>query len=373
MSYLLSHCLRKKRFNLAVWEFTLRCNSKCIHCGSNAGYSREDELNKEEALKLVRDLYFCGFKGVTLMGGEPFLRDDWYQIAKEIKKYKMQLSIVSNGLVISEYIKKMKKLDIDCICLSLDGGKPETHDHIRGISGAFEKTLKNIYALKKEGFPLSIITTINKINLKELDLIKNLIINRQIAWQIQISLPIGRFPRDLVISKEEYYAIALFIAINQKRYSNKQLPLIGAHCFGYYSHSLPYLGLAPWIGCQAGYSTIGIQSNGNIKGCLILPDDFAEGNIRNQDLNSILNKKKSFNYCRIFQRKYLEGYCLKCNKNDLCRGGCLGTRLSLNDYDNPYCLRAIEKKIFKFKQIPIIGRFLSPYKMKKLRWIANGI
>ncbi len=39
------------------------------------------------------------------MGGEPFLRDDWYQIAKEIKKYKMQLSIVSNGLDLSEYIE----------------------------------------------------------------------------------------------------------------------------------------------------------------------------------------------------------------------------------------------------------------------------
>jgi len=97
LKYQLSNFFKHK---CAVWEFTLKCNSKCIHCGSSAGKIRSDELNTEEALTLVKDLKSCGYDGIALMGGEPFLRHDWYAVAEEIKKQKMKLTIVSNGLEI---------------------------------------------------------------------------------------------------------------------------------------------------------------------------------------------------------------------------------------------------------------------------------
>ena len=139
MPSLISFLTSRIKNSCAVWEITLRCNSKCIHCGSRAGSARSDELNTEEALKLVKELHSCGYKGVALMGGEPLVRKDWFEIAKEVKKYKMDLSIVTNGLTVVENIQKLKNLDVDCVSLSLDGGKPETHDYLRGIKGAFEK------------------------------------------------------------------------------------------------------------------------------------------------------------------------------------------------------------------------------------------
>ena len=117
----------------AVWEITLKCNSKCIHCGSEAGNSRLEELNTEEALDLVKQLRACGYKGVALMGGEPLIREDWYEIAREIKNQRMELSIVTNGLNLPEYIDELKDLNTDCVSLSLDGGTPKTHDYLRGI------------------------------------------------------------------------------------------------------------------------------------------------------------------------------------------------------------------------------------------------
>lgn len=336
----------KIKGSCAVWEITLKCNSKCIHCGSKAGNVRYDELNTEEALNLVRQLKLCGYKGVALMGGEPLVRSDWYQIAKEVKKHRMELSIVTNGLNMAKHIQKLKKLKVDCVSLSLDGGTPEIHDYLRGIKGAFFKTLDAINQLKKENLPISVITTISKINLKEVDKIKKLLIDRNIAWQIQIAIPIGRFPRELAISREEYYTLAMFIATNVKKYSYRRLPLIGAHCFGYFSRFLPNLGLEPWVGCQAGFSVLGIQSNGNIKGCLTLPDEFIEGNIREHSLQEILSNPNAFSYNRNFKVSDLKGHCKTCNISKECKGGCLGTNLALNCYDNPYCLRAIEDVIF---------------------------
>lgn len=362
LKYQLSNFFKHK---CAVWEITLKCNSKCIHCGSSAGKTRSDELNTEEALKLVKDLKLCGYDGIALMGGEPFLRHDWYDIAKEIKKQKMKLTIVSNGLEIKNQIPKLKKLQIDCVSLSLDGGNPKTHDYIRGIKGAYGRVWASLKLLQKEHIPVSVITTISKINIQELNMIRDLLLNKKIAWQIQIALPIGRFPRDLVISRKQFYGVAMFIAVNLKKYSTRELPIMGAHCFGYFSTILPELGLEPWFGCQAGKSVLGIQSNGNIKGCLILSDDFIEGNVRTADLSDIINSGSNLKCNQYYHRIDSQDYCYTCKMFKKCKAGCLGTKLSLSYSDNPYCLRAIEKELFKNESLPFrwkIGSKISNYK-----------
>jgi MoaA/NifB/PqqE/SkfB family radical SAM enzyme len=40
----------------SVWELTMACNMRCLHCGSYAGKPREDELSQERALQLVDEL-----------------------------------------------------------------------------------------------------------------------------------------------------------------------------------------------------------------------------------------------------------------------------------------------------------------------------
>jgi len=359
---LLTHRLKN---SCAVWEITLKCNSKCIHCGSRAGSARSDELNTEEALELVNELHLCGYKGVALMGGEPLVRKDWYEIAKEVKKYKMDLTIVTNGLNVVDHIQKLKNLDVDCVSLSLDGGIPETHDYLRGIKGSYNKTISAINTLQREKLPITIITSVSKINLKEIDMIKNLILDKNISWQIQLSIPLGRFPKELVISREEYYTLAMFIAINVRKYSYRRLPVIGAHCFGYFSRYIPNIGLVPWVGCQAGYSVLGIQSNGNIKGCLILPDEFIEGNIKTQSLKEIISRPHAFRYNRKFEKKDLSSYCKNCDMRSECKGGCLGTSRAINSQEAPYCLRAIENIRLNSQMFKAKGKMdyiLSKYK-----------
>ncbi len=355
---------QKIKPSIAVWEITLRCNSNCIHCGSGAGKSRSDELNTEEALELIKQIRVCEYKGIALMGGEPLIRDDWYELAKEVKDNNLELSIVTNGLNLRKHIEKLKKIDVDCVCLSLDGGTSKTHDYLRGIQGAFHKTIDGINLLKKKELPVSVITTVSKINFTELNIIKNILLDQNIAWQIQIAIPIGRFPRELVISEEQFYTLALFIAVNVKKYSYKRLPLIGAHCMGHFSRFIPNLGLAPWIGCQAGISVLGIQSNGDIKGCLTLPDEFIEGSIREKSLTEILRGLR-------LKKKKLITNCIKCDLVNNCKGGCLGTMYALQYNNSPYCLRAIENKFFSKKNLPLKGKLDSS--ISKLKNIYKAL
>ena len=78
---------------------------------------------------------------------------------------------------------------------------------------------------------------------------------------------------------------------------------VGADDIGYYG--LPEQGLRDnggelpfWIGCRAGCQVIGIESSGNVKGCLSLPSSmhgekrFVEGNLRERSLSEIWNPSR---------------------------------------------------------------------------------
>ena len=125
-----------------VWELTLKCNLKCIHCGSSAGKARTNELTIKEALKLCKDLAEIDSKEVCFMGGEPFLRKEWYQLGKEVTDLGMKLLVISNGFKIdNDIISKLVKLQPYGVSVSLDGATAKTHDHIRGVNGSFKKVM----------------------------------------------------------------------------------------------------------------------------------------------------------------------------------------------------------------------------------------
>ena len=81
----------------AVWETTLRCDLACRHCGSRAGVARPDELSTEECLDLVHQLAELGTREVAIIGGEAYLRDDWVDIIREIKKSGMRPVMATGG------------------------------------------------------------------------------------------------------------------------------------------------------------------------------------------------------------------------------------------------------------------------------------
>lgn len=338
----------------ATWEITLACNMKCMHCGSAAGKKRDNELTTQEALDLCDDLKELGTGLITLMGGEPFLRKDWYLIAKKIRDLKMDLTFITNGQKINKKtVTQLKQLNPYAVAISLDGAVAETHDSIRGTKGAYEKCLSSIRLLKEAEISTSIITTLHKKNVKELTKIRELILNRGIAWQIQMAGPTGRFPKNLVLSKEEFYSVAMFISSSRNQYSRKQLPVMGAHNFGYHSHVLGQIMISPiWKGCTAGTTSIGIQSNGGIKACLSMPDEYIEGNIRKRSLKDIWNDPDFASFNRKFKKGDLKGNCKTCKYGKSCKGGCetMSTSLTGGLHSDPYCLYQIEKEVLKNKK-----------------------
>jgi radical SAM protein with 4Fe4S-binding SPASM domain len=318
-----------------------------LHCGSSAGVKRENELATEEWLRVARELADMGGRYVTVLGGEPFLRKDWFEILKGIKEYGMDVTIISNGLLINEkLISRLRMLDLYAMAVSLDGATPETHDSIRQVSGSFNQCKKALLLLRDAGINTSVVTTLSKTNLKDLPVMKDFLLNKGIVWQIQIAVPMGRFPKQLMLSKEEFYAAALFIAACRKNYRITELPVMGAHCFGYNSRVLPNINLVPvWKGCQAGISLLAIQSNGSVKGCLSLSDEFIEGFIREKRLPELWDDPNFCAFNRNFKKENLKGDCKDCKYGKTCKGGCISVSMGVTGERNadPYCFKLIEE------------------------------
>jgi len=282
------------------------------------------------------------------MGGEALLRKDWKIFAHNIRDLGMNVTLMSNGWLINEkIISELIKIEPYAVSISIDGGTAKTHDAIRCHSGSFDRCIKSLELLTKTNLPTTVITTVHKQNFSELPLLRDFLLNKGIAWQIQMANAVGRFPKNLILSKEEFYSVALFIASCRKKYSIKQLPIMGAHNFGYHSQILPDIMVLPWMGCQAGITALGIQSDGGIKGCLSLPDEFIEGNILNKKILDIWNEPNSFSYNRNFKIEELGKKCIDCKYGKRCKGGCLTVSSSLTgkNHSDPYCLRLIEKEI----------------------------
>ncbi len=331
-----------------VWETTLNCNMNCMHCGSSAGTQRAKELTTNQGLNLCKNLCELGTKIISLMGGEALLRKDWKIFAHNIRDLGMNVTLMSNGWLINEkIISELIKIEPYAVSISIDGGTAKTHDAIRCHSGSFDRCIKSLELLTKTNLPTTVITTVHKQNFSELPLLRDFLLNKGIAWQIQMANAVGRFPKNLILSKEEFYSVALFIASCRKKYSIKQLPIMGAHNFGYHSQILPDIMVLPWMGCQAGITALGIQSDGGIKGCLSLPDEFIEGNILNKKILDIWNEPNSFSYNRNFKIEELGKKCIDCKYGKRCKGGCLTVSSSLTgkNHSDPYCLRLIEKEI----------------------------
>lgn len=276
----------------ATWELTMGCNMRCKHCGSSCRDRLEGELTTDEALRLCDSIAENGIKYITLTGGEPTTRKDWWIIASKLNSYGIQVNMVSNAWLINDDIAhKAKDAGVYNIALSLDGLQ-KTHDYMRR-EGAFDHVMQAIDVLKEYGLNASVITTINKQNIGELKQLKEILINKRVdAWQIQYALPMGEFhkrKKELMIIPEQINDIIDFA------YQNKdEIRIFLGDCIGYYTkkemavkENMFEYGRC-WRGCPAGKYAVGILQNGDIVGCVSIRDKaFVEGNIKEQSLKDI--------------------------------------------------------------------------------------
>ncbi|HRI68138.1 MAG TPA: radical SAM protein [Polyangium sp.] len=337
----------------AVWEITLRCDLACRHCGSRAGRSRPDELSTAEALDLVQQMAALGVEEVTVIGGEAYLRDDYAHIVRAIRNAGMRATMTTGGRGLTRDMARLaKQAGLESASVSVDGLEA-THDALRGVRGSFSSAFAAIENLHAEGIQVAANTQIGRASLREIPHVFEALVKAGIhSWQVQLTVAMGRAVDEPELLLEPYQMLEVMpmLARIKRRALEAGVRVWPGNNIGYFG---PYEALlrgtlprGHLASCGAGRSTLGIEANGDIKGCPSLPTaDYVGGNIREHSLRDIWERAKPLRFTRDRTVADLWGYCGGCYYADTCRAGCSWTSHVLfgRPGNNPFCHhRALE-------------------------------
>ena len=315
-------------FARPYWVFislSHKCTYNCQMCGV-VKILKNYELPAEIAKKAFDEI--AAWKSdcvITLTGGEPFLREDIFELIKYAVQRKLVIEVVSNGSLINEeFADKIITSGLNNIAISLDGAKESTHDHIRA-QGSFNKVIKalgNLVEAKKKrgkGPQISVWTTIMKENVSELfDIIS---VVKKMGVECLIYHPVVVAQDDMQNTSDH---APFWIRGDNVNVLKEQIDRIGEyrdkHGLVSFLHD-PYM----WLGhfknelikkdwkCNP-FVFINIGPDGEMRSC-----GAAFGNIKDMSLEECLNTKEAF-YSRYLMKE--------------CQKPCLQTCWANSDSDS---------------------------------------
>jgi radical SAM protein with 4Fe4S-binding SPASM domain len=332
-----------------VWELTLKCDLACRHCGSRAGVKREAELLREECLALVPQLAELKTREIAFIGGEAYLAPHWLEVVEAATKAGIRCTMTTGGRAFTlELAQAARKAGLHAISVSVDGLE-KTHDRLRAVPGSWRSALAALKNAQSAGILPYANTQFNRLNLPEIDALEKLLMEHQIqAWQVQITGPMGRAADhpDWLLQPYEMLELIPKLAAAADRARAKGCTVSSANNLGYYGPYEGKLRLAPFAGCQAGTFVLGIEANGDIKGCPSLPSGpYVGGNVRQTPLKELWENNAIIRFARDREQSELWGHCAGCYYAPVCKGGCSWTAHTLlgRRGNMPYCYHRAEQ------------------------------
>ncbi len=115
--------------NLRI-SITQRCSLNCLYCHKEGEhYKASTEMAPGEIERIVRMATAFGINRIKLTGGEPLLRADVVEIVQRLSNIPTirEVSMTTNGLLLSKLVKPLKKSGLKRVNVSLCGLNSETY------------------------------------------------------------------------------------------------------------------------------------------------------------------------------------------------------------------------------------------------------
>ena len=317
-----SKLMKEPKLRNLFLELTLRCNERCLHCGSWCGDVTSEELSVDQYrtfLTQVKEDMTTEGKMLCITGGEPLLRKEFFDIMGAAHELGFSWGMTSNATLIDDSVARdLQRVGMGTISVSIDGLE-DTHDAFRRTPGGYKKAMSGIESLLRVGGfeNVQITTVVTHQNIGQLDELYNIFNEMDIdSWRVINIEPMGRAKQhpELILTKEDYQTIFEFI--RNKRIAGEPVTYGCSH----------YLGLEyerevrDWYYlCTAGLYTASITAKGDIIACLDIErrPEFVQGNILTDRFSEVWKNK-----FQIFRRDLADENenCSKCFHKDYCHG-----------------------------------------------------
>jgi len=136
-----------------AWQLTNRCQARCVACCEASGpdLAWRDELTRDEALGLARDIGIIGIPYVAFGGGEPLGVPFCWDIFATLADAGVSLKLETDGSRIDDAAAdRIAELGVDCVQISVDGARAGTHERMRP-GGSFAAAVAAIERLVARG------------------------------------------------------------------------------------------------------------------------------------------------------------------------------------------------------------------------------
>ncbi len=335
----------EKRRPIIFWNLTNRCNLACSHCYINAhpGARRADELTTAEMKAVIDDLAAMGTPLILLSGGEPLVRDDFWEIAGYIKEKGMKSALSTNGTLIDPAVAlRLKNTGVEYVGVSLDGANAATHDRLRNRAGSFEESLRALRACRGTGLPCGVRITVSQDNYRELGALIDLALSVGASrFCVYWLVPSGRGQdghsgRQLGHAEVQEVIDILFKKAHEIDPERMEILTVDSPQDSVYflrrmreedrenartvEQLLSFMG----SGCSAGDRVANIDPSGNVYPCQFAQEPSMRiGNVREEKFSSLWNNAEN-KVLAVFRKRpvRLEGACGTCTERRLCGGGC---------------------------------------------------
>lgn len=291
--------------DMVYLEVTHSCNLRCIHCYKTAGDALPQELDTEKWEIIIHELAALGVFAASVTGGEPFMREDLFDILTCLTENTIGITLFTNGtLLTEENVKKLKEIGLEKIVVSVDGMK-EGHERIRG-KNTFDKTVKGIKLLIEHGLTVRSNTLVYTGNIHELETLIQLLLDLGVDEIVfDRFMGAGRGENSTFIPPLE---VGGTLSELRKKFENHiALNYTGTKDTGIYSF------------CGIGTSMVTITAQGDVVLCPVLSSpEYTAGNVKDAPLQNLWGSTvfQPFRDCN------LDTACGTCSFKPECRGGC---------------------------------------------------
>ena len=143
---------------------TDRCNMRCKYCmpsNNTKWFEQTDVLSYEEIVRLTTIFVHLGIEKIRVTGGEPTVRDKIESLIGALSRINgiKSINMTTNGLLLREKVKRLKKARLEGVNISLDTFRADRFKAITGVDG-INKVLNSIKAANDAGLKVKINTVI---------------------------------------------------------------------------------------------------------------------------------------------------------------------------------------------------------------------
>jgi radical SAM protein with 4Fe4S-binding SPASM domain len=153
------------------WRVTRHCNRRCKYCCVGAKWAPQApdcDISFERLQEIFHEGADIGVRGVSLGGGEPFIRPDLVEVIELLLDLDYEVDMNTKFALGEEQVRRLATAGLSTIDVSFDTAEKETANYLVGDKDYFDGITATMRSLVRHGIDLHVTAVLTERNVREL-------------------------------------------------------------------------------------------------------------------------------------------------------------------------------------------------------------